>query len=99
MLSANSLLDAFDPKLVLHAIYQLIMYPDIFPAATEWERLTNPYFQVMILEENNKLLYCDMHICTIPILMLKGNELFAFPGYTVEELSADILLIKTIQNL
>jgi hypothetical protein len=99
MLSAHSLLDAFDPKLILQAIYQLIIYPDIFPVTTEWERLTNPYFQVMILEENNKLLYCDMHICTIPILLLKGNELFAFPGYNAEELCADKLLIKTIQNL
>lgn len=99
MLSAQSLSDAFEPKLIFQAIYQLKIDPYPIQTSSERERLTRPLFLVMILEEKSKLMYCDMHIISIPILLLKGSELFAFPGCSFEEFFTDRQLIETLQNL
>ena len=97
--SAQSLAETFEPHLIFQAIYQLKIAPDPIPVSDEEEQLIRPLFLVMILEDKSKLLYCDMHICTIPILLFKENKLFAFPRFKVEDFCTDKQLLEILQNL
>ena len=97
--SALSLLSAFDTKLHLLAIHRLQIIPNPFHPKNEKERLTAPEFLVMVLDGGIKMMYWDMHICTIPMLMLKADEIFIFPGQDSVDLSRDKDLIDMLQKM
>lgn len=94
--SVQSLLAAFDVKLCLLAIHHLQITPNPFQPENEREFLTAPLFLIAVLESGIKMLYCDMHIFTIPILMLKADKLFVFPGHKIEEFKE---LIDTLRKI
>lgn len=97
LLSAHSLLASFDVKVRLAAIHHLQITPNPFHPKNEKEFLIAPLFLGMVLEDGIKVLYCDMHIFTIPIVILKANELFVFPGHDTEEFKELIEVLEKIE--
>lgn len=94
--SVQSLLATFDVKLCLLAIHHLQITPNPFQPENEREFLTAPLFLVAVIEGGIKMLYCDMHICTIPILVLKADKIYVFPGHKIEGFKE---LINTLRKM